>query len=218
MSVMYPDIFNPIGHRFGLLVSERLILNRSTAHCISVLFKCDCGKHRKVSTIQIKRKKVPFACEKCERETGNEWRNYNRPVTETAFTGKMGRKEYSEFIKRHYSLFTTWANRRKLMVTRWKESFVRFVADMAPRPDGKVLCRHSLRGKHGPHNSYWGVRGQDSAKGDFNLNGVPVNADILYRDYSIRKHFTRHWRRMGLTPAGIITKWNETYGSTGPMV
>lgn len=204
----YADIHNPVGHRFGRLTSKALIVSAKTGRPTGVLFVCDCGRHARASIRRLQIGGMPTRCKRCSRLRGFcRRRGGARKITD-----RQRRRELRQLRADNQYMFRLWDRRQKKrqMTLRWMKSFANFFYDMGPQPfPHACLCRHNVRRKHSPNNTYWGFRGQDFVKHPFLLNGRQVTPEILRREYGIRLSFTNKWRKhWKMTPQQIIDKWN----------
>lgn len=191
--MLYPDLEDPLGHRFGKLTSIAVVESSDKkAVPVGILFKCDCGRFRKVSIKHLKMgKPCPTACIKCE-----------EPVEKP--------KPASMRVK-YPSEYGTWRKDKRHFCKRWKGpgGFDRFMYDMGPRPAGMALCRINRKAYHSPQNSYWGQQNEDAAfKIPYGKKGF-VTPHWVSRHFGVRLSFVYDGRRKGWSVEQIVAVWKN---------
>ncbi len=204
-NVEYASPHNFIGHRFGKLESIGLVngkKKKGRIYCI--LFRCDCGKHRKVSVKTLQTQGMPYeGCKRCQKAIPADIPpDYEPPAPKPSL-----REQYK-------SEYRTWCRDKSRLCSRWRKSFKHFIEDMGPRPPGKVLCKRYKRFKHGPKVSYWGTASERNTTRFLEYEGIMYTASEFSKAFSIPLKFVEyHFMEYRRSADEVKWRWLEAIHS-----
>lgn len=191
---LYGTVDNPVGHRFGKLTSAAVCIEPKSRNCLSVLFRCDCGRFRRVAVSAIHQKNVPEMCHKCEKNS------------------EPPEDDISELIEEYREEYRQWRviRDRGILCKRWR-SFRQFMIDCGRCPKNQTLQRKNQNKHHAPENSFWCDHvPQPSAKTEC-VDGMPMTANKLSEKWGIFPSWLIRRRKKGLTLQQIVDEWVMTH-------